>query len=210
MAALGVVHRDVRALEERPDGRAVLGIERDADARLQLHGHAAERERAAQGVLQAHRQLDHGAAVGYAVEQDRELVAAEPGERVAAAQDGLQAARDLDQQLVAVVVPERVVDLLEAIEVDQQHRAEPVAAQGALGAAMQERAVGQVGERVVQRLVAQLARGARHDPVERAEEEHEPAGEQQEHLRDVGADRLGHRLVGEVELEHARPARRRG
>ena len=30
--------------------------------------------------------------------------------------------RDLAQQLVAGVVPERVVDLLEAVEVDQQHR----------------------------------------------------------------------------------------
>ena len=39
-----------------------------------------------------------------------------------AAQPRGRRARDLAQQLVAGVVAERVVDLLEAVEVDQQHR----------------------------------------------------------------------------------------
>ena len=50
----------------------------------------------------------------------RELVAAEPRERVAAPQRVAQPLGDVAQQPVAVVVAERVVDLLEAVEVDQQ------------------------------------------------------------------------------------------
>ena len=56
------------------------------------------------------------------VEHDRELVAAEPRERVAGPQRLLQARADLAQDLVAGVVAERVVELLEAVEVDQQQR----------------------------------------------------------------------------------------
>jgi len=63
-AALGLVHRDVGALQQRADGRAVLRIQRHADARLQLDGYAAQADRLAQRVLQAAGQLGDGAAVG--------------------------------------------------------------------------------------------------------------------------------------------------
>ena len=56
------------------------------------------------------------------VEHDRELVAAEPRQRVARPQRLLQARADLAQHLVAGVMAERVVELLEAVEVDQQQR----------------------------------------------------------------------------------------
>ena len=66
-------------------------------------------------------------------------------------------ARDLLQQAVAGVVAERVVDLLEVVEVDQHHgRGDVRAAAGGdrlLDAVAEERAVGQAGQRVVQRLV---------------------------------------------------------
>jgi hypothetical protein len=54
------------------------------------------------------------------LEDDRELVAAQPRERVVLAQQLLQPRADLAQHLVAGVVAERVVELLEAVEVDQQ------------------------------------------------------------------------------------------
>ena len=63
-----------------------------------------------------------GAGLVAGVEHDRELVAAEPRERVARPQRLLQARADLAQHLVAGVMPERVVELLEAVEVDQQQR----------------------------------------------------------------------------------------
>ena len=203
-AALGVVHGDVGALEQPADVRAVLGVEGDADARLELDGHAAERERAPQRVLQpAWPRRCTASRPGGARDEHGELVAAEPGERVAAPQRGAEALGDLDQQRVAVVVAERVVDLLEAVEVDQQHRGRVVAAQRALGAAVQERAVGQAGEGVVQGLVAQAARRAGDDPEQGAEEEHQAAAEQDHEQQHVLADLLATRPVAHVDLEHA-------
>ena len=57
-----------------------------------------------------------------AVQENRELVAAEPRERVALPQARLEAARHRDQQLVADQVAEAVVDDLEAIEVEIEDR----------------------------------------------------------------------------------------
>ena len=44
---LGQVHRDVGALQQRVDVVAVLGVERDADARLEIEPDALQLERAA-------------------------------------------------------------------------------------------------------------------------------------------------------------------
>src|SRR5205807_7576479 len=55
------------------------------------------------------------------LEQHGELVAAESREGVAGPAGVLEALRDLLEELIAGVVAERVVDLLEAVEVDQQH-----------------------------------------------------------------------------------------
>ena len=56
----------------------------------------------AERVLQAAGELDRHAAVGHAAQQHGELVAAEAGERVAAAHDLAQADGDLLEQAVAV------------------------------------------------------------------------------------------------------------
>ena len=86
---------------------------------------------------------------------------------------GLQAQRDLLQQLVAAGVAERVVDQLEVVEVDEQHRERRVAAlrlhdhlREAVG---EQRAVGQPGQRVELRQVGEpalavdaLQRGRQH------------------------------------------------
>ena len=62
-------------------------------------------------------------------EQDHELVAADPGDDVRVAGAGAQAAGHLDEQPVAVGVPERVVDVLEAVEVEAEDGdGEPAAA----------------------------------------------------------------------------------
>ena len=68
--------------------------------------------------------LAHHASSGHVgVGQDqRELVAADAGEHVAVAEDAAQCLADAREQLVAGCVPERVVDLLEPVEVEQQQR----------------------------------------------------------------------------------------
>ena len=54
--------------------------------------------------------------------QDRELVAAEAGDRVARAQRLLEPRGDRREQLVAGRVAEAVVDELELVEVEEEHR----------------------------------------------------------------------------------------
>ena len=111
---------------------------------------------------------DHVASrgVGDAVEQHGELVAAEARDGVAGAQRATQPARDGDQQLVADVVAERVVDELEAVEVEEQDgdaarpgRARCGAADRLVEAVEEQHAVRQPGQRVVQRVVLQALLG---------------------------------------------------
>ena len=57
-----------------------------------------------------------------AFQQDPELIAADAGHHVAVADALGKQVRDLDQRFVARPVPERVVDHLEPVDVDEQHR----------------------------------------------------------------------------------------
>jgi hypothetical protein len=103
-----------------------------------------------------------------------ELVAADARDGVVVAQRRAQPARDLLQQLVADVVAQRIVDELEAVEVDEQHRhllVEPLRLRQRLAQPIhQHRAVGQAGERVVVRQVldARLLRLALGDVLDHA------------------------------------------
>ena len=95
--------------------------------------------------------------VGAVLQAHGELVAAEAGDHVAGAHAGAQALRDRDQQLVPDGVAERVVDRLEVVDVDEQHRQlRARAGERVAHAGDEQRAVRQVGQRVVEGLVAQL------------------------------------------------------
>ena len=101
--------------------------------------------------------------VGDVLADDDELVAAQPGHGVARPQRRVDAARDADQHLVADVVAERVVDVLEPVEVDEQHgdgaRAAVRAGQRGVEPVAQQPPVRQVGQAVVQRRVHEHALG---------------------------------------------------
>ena len=56
-------------------------------------------------------------------DHDHELIAAEPRHDIGLTHAGAHPARHLGQQLVADVMTERVVHMLEAIQVDQHHSA---------------------------------------------------------------------------------------
>lgn len=75
----------------------------------------------------------HGGIVDvvHVFEDDGELVAANAGDGVAGAQGVGEAARDQAQQVVADIVPERVVDGLEVVEVDEHHHRAFLALPGA-------------------------------------------------------------------------------
>ena len=98
---------------------------RDTDARAHKRVVAAHDERlrhdAEQAVSDLHGSLRRGVA-GKVLAQDREFVAAEARDGVARPQHRFQPSRDRDEELVAGVVAESVVHVLEPIEVEEQHR----------------------------------------------------------------------------------------
>ena len=106
----------------------------------------------------------HLALAGEVLEQQGELVAAEPRDRVHRAQHRPQPLGQPGEQPVAGGVAERVVDLLEVVDVEEQHRDGRVRAPRAVErdaeAVEEQRAVGQAGQRVVQRLWASCDLGA--------------------------------------------------
>ena len=89
---------------------------------------------------------------------DGELVAAEAGEQIGRARSSWRRRwPTASMQVVAGVVAERIVDLLEAVEIEHQHAGAPLARrplrQGAGQGGLEVAAVGQAGERIVTRLV---------------------------------------------------------
>ena len=94
------------------------------------------------------------------VDQDGELVAAEPSHGVARAELRLEAFGDDFEQLVARVVAQAVIHLLEAVEVDQQNGENTTRSLGArerlVETVTEERAVRHPGQAVVERLPGQL------------------------------------------------------
>ena len=96
--------------------------------------------------------------VGVALEQDPELVAAETRRDVARANACADTLGSGDEQIVAGAVAEPVVDRLEVVEVEEEHRrvvGRP-ACERLADAFGEEPAVRQAGERVVVGLVAEL------------------------------------------------------
>src|SRR5207253_4829690 len=90
-----------------------------------------------------------------ALDEYGELVASQPRHRIARAPRPFQAPRDLDEELVARAMAQRVVHHLEAIEVEEQHCKTAAAAslrafERHSQALHEERAVRQSGERVVE------------------------------------------------------------
>ena len=100
------------------------------------------------------------AVVDRAVQQHGELVAAQAGGGVGGADGLVQPLREDLEQQVAGLVAVGVVDRLEAVEVDVEHRGPLAVAAGqvqvVLGAVEEERPVGQLGQRVVHRRVPEL------------------------------------------------------
>ena len=160
---LGVGHRHVGALEQRTPGRwrASGAIATPTEAATS-HLVPVERDGLLEGPQQAAGEVHGAVLVDGAGEQDGELVAAEPGDGAGRADDALEPEGDLHEQAVALLVPERLVDLLELVEVEDEDRGAGRRALGHRGQrggepALQVRAVGQAGEGVVQRVVPQLA-----------------------------------------------------
>jgi hypothetical protein len=156
---LGGVHRDVGATQQLVSVTAVGGPDRDPDARAGDDLTIAKVERRDQGLKDARGGLRGFVRIGL-LDDDRELVAAQPSDGVAGPGRGPQPVADGDQQAVALSVAQPVVDGLEVVEVQVQDRSRQrtpgCAREGVPQAVAEERAVGQPGQDIVERLMTEL------------------------------------------------------
>src|SRR5690606_34665330 len=118
---LRAIHREVGFLHQRPRVVAVAGIERDADAGRDAALLTHDLDRLDRGGEQLARDLRGLRRTPNPLDEHDELIAAEPGDDIRAPETTFEALRDLLEQPVAGLVAERVVDQLEAIEIDEQH-----------------------------------------------------------------------------------------
>ena len=157
---LGRVHREVGGDHQVLDARLLVVEADDADRGRHRDALALERQAPLADRLE-HALGDalRGVAVGVA-QQDGELVAAEAGDHVGLADAVVQRAADGADDLVAGLVAAGVVDVLEAVEVEQEDRALAAVARGVgdvLGELLVEAAaVEELGQRVVVGQVLQL------------------------------------------------------
>ncbi len=162
---LGLVHGQVSPLHQLVDADLLPAKQGNADARRivivvtrQVVG-AVEQldDLLADDPALAGRLLGPLAEV---LEHDHEFVAPETGNRIPLAHAAAQPLADLLQQAIAHVVPERVVERLEIVEIDEQQRALALAAHarrdGYPQTIVQQAAVRQAGQRVIEREMPDL------------------------------------------------------
>ena len=175
-ARLGVVHRDVGIAQHVLGVRMGAAADRDADAGRHRDLVPVELDRRRDPRLHPlHDRPDR--ARFDAMEQHRELVTAEPCREIGLTQPGAQPLADRGQEAISHVVTERVVDELEAVEVEEHHGVAQLGRLAGLGDGqaqpLQEQlAIGQSRHLVVQRALAQqlLHLFARLDVVDRADD----------------------------------------
>ena len=185
--ALRFLHRRV-GLRQQAATLAVVGVDDDADRHADPHGPTDDVDRLLRRVEDARRQRHGVVARRRTFHEDEELIAADPGHGVVVARRDAQPFGQLADDIVARRVSERVVDRLEAVDVDEQDRqllAQPAdrpgraigAQQGLREAVLEQHAIGQSGQRVEHRALAQFVVG-RHqsgsDAFERAGQRRSP------------------------------------
>ena len=119
---LGPVHRGIGLADDRLRRDRRVGDHRDADADRDRQLDAVDLDRRARGLADAVGDQHHLALGGEVLEQERELVPAEPGHGVHRAQQRAQPLAERRQQAVADGVAAGVVDLLEVVEVEEHAR----------------------------------------------------------------------------------------
>ena len=160
---LRVVQRQVGAFQQLVGIDAVVGRQRDAHARAHQHLLAADDERQGHRLHQPFGQRTGGGRLRRADLDHRKFVAAEPRDQVGLAHALTQPQGHDAQQFVADRVAERVVDGLEAVEVDAQqgHRlARAAQADRLVQPLAKAHPVRQAGQLVVVRHALDLGNGA--------------------------------------------------
>ena len=166
LLALGDVHRDVGATQQRVDGVAVDRRERDADRHVHVHEHALEPERLGERGPDPAGDLDRVGRRPDVGQQHAELVAAEASDHVVRAHRAQHAAGDD----LAGAGHRRGGPSVSLTSLKRSRSSRNTATAGAVALGLGERVleplreqrpVGQVGQRVVHRLALLLARQRR-------------------------------------------------
>ncbi len=156
---LGPVHGGVRIPNQRL-GRVGSRPHGHADAHAEEHLLSVDQERGLEGVGDALGHAPRLPAGGGVLAHDHELVAPEAGHGVLGPYGLAEPLGHRDQQGVPGGVAPAVVEDLEAVEVDEQHR-HPGTAPGGPGQGLvqpvgEQGPIGEAGEGVVERLVGQF------------------------------------------------------
>src|SRR4051812_18079943 len=129
-ALLGGVHRDVSVPQQLVTRCSVRRRERDADAGIHADGNGRHLERVEQRVARGLRSTDRHVLIR-AGEKDRELVTTETSDAQRLRYGDLEPLAGVLEQRVTRGMAERVVDLLEPVEVEQEDsQLTAIAAQG--------------------------------------------------------------------------------
>ena len=157
VAPLGfdLVHGTVGALDQQGRIGAVFGRKRDADARRQEMGPVLQDERPFDRGQHPAGQRLHTFAVVFVIEQQDEFVAADASGDVVRTDRFLEAPGDFDEDLVADLMAQGVVDDLVPVQVDIEHAGRLLRRESLLQLLGQVDPVGQTGQRVVQGCVDQ-------------------------------------------------------
>ncbi|MNU91309.1 hypothetical protein D3C71_811920 [compost metagenome] len=159
---LGVVHGHVGMRHQLALVAGIVGIQRDAEAGTHLQLGGVDQERLCG---RFHDPLGDHQCIVRAVHRQchDELIAAQPRERILRPQQGTDAARHRREQAITQLMTIGIVDGLEAIQVAEDHRHRAAFLLRALDrlfhAVLQQHAVGQLGQRVVQCGLHQLLVG---------------------------------------------------
>ncbi|KAF0133222.1 MAG: hypothetical protein FD152_1688, partial [Xanthobacteraceae bacterium] len=151
-AGLGATERHVGALQQLVGIAAIARRQGDSDRSAADDRLVIDLGDRGQGFDDPRRQAGHLVDGPAAVLEHHELVGAEARHDVAVTNREAQPVRDLHEDRVARRVAQRVVDLLEVVEIDEQHREEVVAAghgQGGIQPLLEQQPVRQAGQRIV-------------------------------------------------------------
>ncbi len=119
--ALGFVECDGRVLHDLLGGHGGIAQVRKTNRGGEEIFLVVERDRAGYRFQKRFGEVPGIPRLNIFMEQNGELVAGQPGNRIGVAGFGLQPAANHGKQRIARIMAHRVIDHLEAVEVDQQH-----------------------------------------------------------------------------------------
>ncbi|MEO8117983.1 MAG: hypothetical protein ABI606_01515, partial [Rhodoferax sp.] len=119
---LGMIHRRIGSPYQGFNIGAIVRVKTDADAGARMQFIPVHQKSLVQGVQRLLRHDSRIADAGQQWQTQHVHIVAGTGDAIAFAQAFLQAGRDHLQQAIADLVPQRIIDVLEIIQADEEYR----------------------------------------------------------------------------------------